>query len=283
MNSQTIIAFLRRIPQSNQDAVPIEDITSNGDHDALYGYSLMLQTIGLVQITDERQIKASSQTAKYTLESLASYVGHNIRWIDDWKTRGVHRQEGNLLQNGATLLYELEQRRLNLLNKPEPSRREQVVQVLIKRNNPLTHEAEFLMQYDANANQYQFIGGRVSPNDETLEIAIIREIDEEIFNTLYFPQDYQLSLLLPNMVVEATLSPTFGALTEYHFTVYHMTHLRQDIKLEKYDAWVPISEVLSGTVNANKRTITTTDNSLYQQMNASISGGLAQLTDSFSI
>lgn len=283
MNSQTIVAFLRRIPQSNQDAVPIESITSNGDHDALFGYSLMLKTIGLVQVTDGTYIKASSQTAKYTLESLASYVENDIRWVDDWKTRGVHRQEGDLLQNGATLLYELEQRRLNLLDKPEPSRREKVVQVLIKRNNPQINESEFLMQYDSNANQYQFIGGRVSPNDDTLEIAIIREIDEEIFNTLYFPKDYQLSLLLPGMVVEATISPTFGALTEYHFTVYHMTHLKQDIKLQKYDAWVPISEVLSGKVRANERTITSTDNSLYQQMNRQIRGGLAQLADSFSI
>lgn len=283
MKQETIADFLRRIPQSNQDAMRIEDLSSDSHREVLYGYTLMLRTIGLVQINDDLMIKATSQTAKYTLESLASFVENDIHLVDDWKTRGVHRNGGGLLQNGATLLYQLEQRRLELLDDPSPSRREEVVQVLIKRSNPETGEAEFLMQYDSNADQYQFIGGRRSPNDETLEIAIIREIDEEIFNSLRYQQDYQLSLLLPDMVVEATLSPTFGALTEYHFTVYHMTHLTQDIQLQKFDAWVPVSSVLSGTVNAEGRTIMANDNSLFRQMNHSIPGGLAQLTDSFSI
>lgn len=283
MNPKIITAFLRRIPQSNQDALPIHEISDSANAELLYGYALMLKTIGLVQLDSAKYIKATSQTAKYSLESLASFVENDMHWIDDWKTRGIHRIEGDLLQNGATFLYELEKRRIELLDNPEPSRIEEVVQVLIKRSNPQTGEAEFLMQYDSNADQYQFIGGRRSPNDKDLEMAIIREIDEEIFNTLCFEKDYQLSLLLPDMVVEAILSPTFGALTEYHFTVYHMTHLNQNIKLQKYDAWVPVSSVLSGTVNANGRTVTTTDNSLYQQMNASIRGGLAQLPDSLSI
>ncbi|MGJ3238526.1 MAG: NUDIX domain-containing protein [Anaerolineae bacterium] len=283
MNSQHIIAFLRQIPQSNQDAVPINAIAHKGAADMLYGYALLLQTIGMVQIDEAQYIKATSQTAKYMLESLISYAEHGLCWVGDWKTRGVYRDDSGALQNGATLLHELESRRLRLLAQPTPSRTEQVVQVLIKRTNPQTHSPEFLMQYDANADQYQFIGGRRSPDDETLERAMLREIDEEIANTFCYPRDYQLSVILPDMIVEATLSPTFGALTEYHFTVYHMTYLTQTIQLQQQDAWVPLDQVLSGVVTVAGREIAANDNSLYQQMDRSISGGLEQLADSFSI
>lgn len=282
MNSQIIASFLRRIPQSNQDAIHIEYIAENTNPDILYGYALMLQTIGLVQLNSTKHIKATSQTAKYTLESLASFVENDLHLVDDWKTRGVHREANILLQNGATFLHELEQRRLALLKNPSPSRREEVVQVLIKRSNPETGEPEFLMQYDANADQYQFIGGRRSPNDESLEIAIIREIDEEIAGVFRYGIDYKLSLLMPDMLIPATLSPTFGALTEYHFTIYHMIHLKQPIRLQMNDAWVPLSAVLSGTVNANGRMVTSTDNSLYRQIDQSVPGGLTELPDSFS-
>jgi len=283
MNSEHIAAFLRLIPQSNQDAVPISELTNETDCDILLGYALMLQTIGIVQIDLTGKIKATSQTAHYTLHSIASYAENDLRWIDDWKTRGVHRQDNGFLQNGATFLHELESRRLAALEKPAPSRSEEVVQVFIKRSNPDTGEAEFLMQYDANADQYQLIGGRRSPDDESLEIAIIREIEEEVSNTLVYGRDYQLDVILPDMAVAPTLSPTFGAFTEYHFTVYHMTDLKQAIELQDGDAWVALDSVLSGVVDANGKQVIASDNSLYQQMDRAIKGGLGNLPDSFSI
>lgn len=282
MYSEAIVAFLHRIPQSNQDAVPLSQLVGDANTDVLLGYALMLQTIGVVSIDSAQNIKATSQTAKYTLESIASFTEHNLTWVDDWKTRGVHRQDTGVFQNGATLLSELENRRIQLLEIPTPSRYEEVVQVLIKRTNLETGQSEFLMQYDANAGQYQFIGGRRSPNDTSLESAAIREIEEEVSNDLVFSQDYQLTCIIPEMIVSATLSPTFGALTQYHFTVYHLSHLKQDIILQDNDCWVAIEDVLSGQIHADDENFTT-DNSMYQQMNRLVEGGLANLADSFRI
>ena len=283
MYSDAIMAFLRRIPQSNQDAIHLELLADGENADVLLGYALMLQTIGIVTIDEQYNIKATSQTAKYTLESIISFTENNLTWVDDWKTRGVHRDDTGALQNGATLLSELENRRIKVLEKASPSRYEEVVQVLIKRTNPQTGQAEFLMQYDANADQYQFIGGRRSPNDATLEIATIREIEEEVSNDLVFAGDYQLRCVIPELIVEATLSPTFGALTEYHFTVYHMTNLTQDIVLQDNDRWVAVEQIISGDIHVGERVISSSDNSMYQKMNQLITGGLANLADSSRI
>lgn len=283
MNSEHIAAFLRQIPQSNQDAIPIKQLADDVHTEMLYGYALMLQTIGIVKIDDAQQIKASSQTAKYTLHCIASYVENDLQWVDDWKTRGVHRLDGGMLQNGATFLHELELRRVSILDTPAPSRNEEVVQVLIKRTNPNTGHPELLMQYDENADRYQLIGGRRSPDDENSEIAIIREIEEEVSNTLVYNKDYQLAAILSDMAVEPTLSPTFGAFTEYRFTVYHMTHLKQDIELQDGDDWVAVENVLSGMVNANGQEVIAADNSLYQQIDRAIEGGLRNLPDSLRI
>ncbi|MEO1162922.1 MAG: NUDIX hydrolase [Chloroflexota bacterium] len=281
MNATNIATFLRAIPQSNQDAVHIADLVDITNVDISIGYVLMLQTIGVVTLTEEGMVKATSQTAKYTLESLASYTERDLRFVDDWKTRGVHRTDEGAFQNGATFLYELETRRLHLLDKPTPSRTEQVAQVLIKRTNPETEQPEFLMQFDENAQQFQLIGGRRSPNDATMQVAIIREIDEEVANSLRFGVDYKLALLIPDMATEPTLSPTFGALTEYHFTIYHMTDLRQPIILQPEDAWVPVDEVIHGRVHMDDEIVTATDDRIYRQMDKLIDGGLAGLPDSF--
>lgn len=281
MNTPNIATFLRAIPQSNQDAVHIADLVDDASVDVFVGYALMLQTIGVVTLTEQGMVKATSQTAKYTLESLASYAERDLRFVDDWKTRGIYRTDEGAFQNGATFLHALETRRLQLLDNPTPSRTEQVAQVLIKRTNPETKQPEFLMQFDDNAQQFQLIGGRRSPNDATIQDTIIREIDEEVANTLRFGIDYQLALLLPDMVVEPTLSRTFGALTAYHFTIYHMTDLRQPITLQPEDAWVPIEDIIHGRVHMDDDVVTATDDHIYGQMDTLIDGGLTSLPDSF--
>lgn len=281
MKSTVIAAFLRAIPQSNQDPVAMRELATTDTQDMLFGYALMLQTMGMVTIDENRRIKASSQTAKYTLESLAAYEESGLRWIDDWKTRGIYRTDEGVFQNGATFLHELETRRLQLTTTPVPSRQEEVAQVLIKRTNPQTGQPEFLMQFDANAQQYQLIGGRRSPNDPTMQATMIREIDEEISNPLRYGVDYTLTLLIDDLVTKPTLSATFGALTEYHFTVYHMTDLRQPIALQPDDAWVPVSEVIHGQVSTTEGVVTATDDRIYRKMDQHIRGGLANLPDSF--
>lgn len=285
MSNKYIVSFLRQIPQSNQDAQTVHCLMNNQLDDieiaVLYGYAQLLHTLGMVNFeVDTGMIRARSQTAKYALNSLASYVENDLRIIDDWKTRGIG---DNILHNGASFLHALEMRRLIYEANPTPSRQEKVAQVLIKRNNPLTGEPELFFQYDDNARRYQLIGGRWSPQDgNNLQQTMIREIEEELpANHLIHGRDYQLQLLIADFSPPATLSPTFGALTEYHFHIYHMTHLNQPLKLRPGDRWVPVYQVRQGIIIGEDGMDYHLDTAIYAAMDASIAGGLAALISSF--
>lgn len=279
-----IVAFLRSIPQSNEDPQSLATLLPNEmDSGMFLGFALMLQTLGAIELDADQKIRAASQTAKYFLLSLAFYVEQDFRVISDWHTRGVNRDgDHNPLQNGATFLHALEKQRQNMHNHSPASRSVEVAQVLIKRSNPDTGQPELLFQYDANANQYQLIGGRRSDSDESQLHTIIREIEEEIANTLRYEQDYQLACVIEDLRPPITLSPTFGALSEYRFGIYHMSGLTQEIVLQEADLWVPIEDVLRGSVR-NKQGISYdfTSRELYVQIEDALDGGLLQLSDSF--
>lgn len=279
--SKNLAAFLRRIPQSNQDAQNLDSLAKDIEPKLLEGYLLLLQTLGVVQ-SNHGFIKASSQTAKYMLESLANFVENGQKLVDDWHTRGVYREQNGAFQNAATLLYEMEKRRIALQGNPPPSRREEVAQVLIKRSNPETGKAEFLLQYDKNANQFQLIGGRHKAQDGEIAVTMVREIEEELADDLQLSHDYELVLVIDDMSPVPSLSPTFGALTEYHFWVYHMRGLKQPLSLQENDAWVSLDEVLAGKVHWNGQ-IVEANPEIYLLMNQALENGLAGLEDSFSI
>jgi hypothetical protein len=279
-----LATFLRNIPQSNQNPLPIENITGvTIDVTFFRGYVAFLQTLGVVEVVtlEPYSIRARSQTAKYTLNSLAEYVENDLLLINDWKTRGI---QPSALVNGASFLKLLDEQRLAQSPYAQPSRSERVAQVLIKRENPATHQPELLFQFDHNATQFQLIGGRYSPRDnDDLRQTIIREIIEELpLNTLIVDQDYHLVSLLDDLSPAPSISLTFGALTRYHFAIYHMTNLQRPLRLQKDDAWLPIDDVLNGVViHPDGREIIFHSVDIYHAMNTSIEGGFVGLANSF--
>lgn len=277
-----IAEFLRRIPQSNQDAKSIADLAEGLNVDVLHGYLLLLQTIGVVQLDDKLHVRAASQTAKYMLESLASYVEADLQLVEDWQTRGVFRMDNdNPLQNGATFLHIVETQRISKLQSPKPSRMEKVAQIIIKRTNPETQHAEILMQYDKNAGQYQFIGGR-KKDHETIESTAIRELEEELSDDLHYQQNYDLKEIAAKLSPAAILSPTFGALTKYQFWFYQMTGIKHDLTLQPEDRWCAVPDILNGYVTNDDGTrVSFGSSDVYHLLNQHIEGGLVNLPDSF--
>lgn len=246
-------SFLRAIPQSNQAAQSIGQLAAQVGADAaqLYGAAQMLRAFGIVQIVEadtpaNAQVQATSQTAKYALNSLASYIEHEQPIVPDWKLRGF---KPTVLANGASFLHELEAQRMALLPDAAPTRQQDVAVVLIKRAATASQPAAILFQYDADARRYQLIGGRHNETDDTMQATIVREIAEELpANTLQQGQDYDLQLLVAEWATQPILSPTFGALTSYRFWIYHMQGLRQPLTLGSDDRWLTLDEIAAGRV-----------------------------------
>jgi 8-oxo-dGTP pyrophosphatase MutT (NUDIX family) len=281
MTSHKLIDFLRRIPQSNEDAVILNTLVTEDDLAYFMGIATMLNLLGCISYDPAQMtIRASSQTAKYALNSLAYYVETDQRIISDWHTRGLQQSPNDMLTNGATFLHALETQRLQHQTDAPPTRYERVAQILITRHH--AGKLEYLMQYDRNAGQYQFIGGRAKDSDTGILHTAIREIEEEVQPHLTYEQDYQLRVISESLQVPTTLSPTFGALTSYTFTVYHMTDLRQNIDLSDADLWVPVEDILDGAIKNQAQVYTFTNNDLYTSLSKQIEGGLANLTSSFT-
>jgi hypothetical protein len=281
-----LIHFLLHIPQSNQAALPLAQIAESDSTEEelalLHGYALLLHTLGMVDFDDAGEtLRARSQTAKYALTSLAAYVEADLRIVDDWKTRGI---DDNLLANGASFLHALETQRLRLQANPLPSRRERVAQVFIKRTNPATGASELYFQFDRNARRYQLIGGRWSPQDgDDLQQTMIREIEEELpGQPMLYGRDYDLELLVADYSPPISLSPTFGALTEYHFNIYHLVGLKQAIVMQPGDRWISIEDVRSGAIMGDDGIPLPFGTDMYNAIFDRIPGGLVNLPDSFA-
>ncbi|PJF37804.1 MAG: hypothetical protein CUN55_20215, partial [Phototrophicales bacterium] len=122
------------------------------------------------------------------------------------------------------------------------------------------------------------IGGRWRESDgPNLELTLVREIEEELAaSKLIYPEDYQIKLLAEGIEIEQVLSPTFGALTNYQFWIYHVHSIKRPLQLTEKDIWVSIEAFKHGQINGLKIT------QLFSTLNRALDGGLEQLPPSFA-
>jgi hypothetical protein len=153
--------------------------------------------------------------------------------------------------HGAAFLAALDQRRLTSNPSAPPSRIEQVAQAIIKRHNPIIGQPEILLQYDAIARRYQLIGGRHNPaRDASLIDTLVRELAEELpQNSWLLNHTYHIRPLIDKLSIAPTISPTFGALTQYQFAIFHIQGLT-DLTIGTDDAWISINNLLNSANTA---------------------------------
>ena len=233
--------WLRAIPQSRHTPRPLHELP--GGESIGQGLVAMLETWGAVELSDEG-IRATSQPAYYFLHSLAAWVEAEGHVIEDWsEEHGAQPDEG--LQHGTSLVFLLEQERLRRYPDAPAIRFTAVAEVLIVRPGA---PKRFLVQWDDRAGQYQVIGGRQKDDldwQEPIEQTAIRELEEEL--------DYQINheagefslAFLAEFEGEKRLSPSFGALTAYHFTFFQALNL-PPIRLGPNDRWVSRAELMAG-------------------------------------
>jgi len=208
-----------------------------------WGVAVMLETWGAVELSDAG-IRAASQPAYYFLHSLAAWLETPGHVIEDWsEEHGARVSEG--LQHGTSLVFLLEQERLRRYPDAPAIRFTAVAETLIVRSG---HPPTFLVQWDDRAGQYQIIGGRQKEDQgwrEPIEQTAIRELEEELcYQISYEAGDFRLDFLA-EFQGDKRLSPSFSALTDYHFTFFHARAL-PNITLCPVDRWVTRAEMLAG-------------------------------------
>ncbi|RME81829.1 MAG: hypothetical protein D6775_12600 [Caldilineae bacterium] len=236
-----LAAWLRAVPQSRHDPLPLEALPGPpGWAEAL---ALFLQTWGAVELTAQG-IRAVSQPAYYFLHSLAAWVESGGPIVADWsEEQGAGAKAP--LAGASSLVLLLEKERLARDPDAAPIRKTKVAQILIvcREDTP-----RFLTQWDPRSDSYQLIGGRQKQDRawvEPIETTAVRELEEELADQVsYRSGDFRLQYLA-TVAAMRTLSPTFGALTAYEFTFFQALDL-PPLKLGRDDYWACRAELLEG-------------------------------------
>ncbi len=242
-----VAEWLRAIPQSRHDPIPLNSLP----HGERIGRALavMLEMWGAVELS-AAGIRAVSQSAYYLLHSLAAWLETKGHVIEDWsEEHGARANEG--LKHGASLVFLLEQARWRRFADAPPIRVATVAEVLIVRPG---QPPQFLVQWDERAEQFQVIGGRRKDDRdwiEPIEQTAIRELEEELHHQVSYQRgDFSL-VFLAEFEGEKRLSPSFGALTAYHFSFFQALNL-PPIQLGPLDRWVTREELIRGATADGK-------------------------------
>ncbi len=210
----------------------------------------MLDAMGALKHCDAG-VRYDGQLPGYFARSLGWFSRHGMQVFDGWR--------GDARQSAVQALARLERQRVEqaaaLGVRAEPIRDQHAAIVLIK--NSIDGKLCYLHQYDARAQQYQMIGGRIEP-DETPAQAAEREVIEEVgpaqTGALAIGREFLLAPIHrgePVLQIEE-VSATYGALTHYTFFAFRAMFAATP-ELGAHDRWVSLDDMQRGHTHDGHR------------------------------
>jgi 8-oxo-dGTP pyrophosphatase MutT (NUDIX family) len=210
---------------------------ADAEHAYERGVLDVLRLLGLVEQQGE-EIVATGEVAHMLLRSLWAHLHDGVRVGFDWE-----RLEGDSMVRGVDLIRAIEAVRVTAVPKPTPARSVRVAQAIIKtvRGGTLL----YLMQYDEHAGQFQMLGGKAKPGEHDLTETLRRELAEELgLPTTPGEADCILMLLETDWEI-VSLSPTYGLLTRYAFSFYHVGRVRFSVCTDQDTCWLSGDEIMA--------------------------------------
>ncbi|WP_244258196.1 NUDIX hydrolase [Streptomyces sp. Tu 2975] len=215
-----------------------------------------------------------SPQAAYFLRGLAAYLrtGHAI--LDNWERAGADAgpYSGNQVLAGPQFLYLSESRRLALDADAVPLREVNIVQVVVKTRRGRGAGAQYLLQYDERARQYQLPGGHVRTTDADHWATAIRELEEELAGYTYRPDRDVLTRL--GVIDAVQPSRTHGAVTGYRVTFFHLKTDRDRLLLGPGAHWAGEEQLLDPDFRIGRAGLNVT---ALARLHATLPGGLGGL------
>ncbi|MEW1828478.1 NUDIX hydrolase [Streptomyces sp. NPDC088196] len=216
-----------------------------------------------------------SPQAAYFLRSLAAYLRSDHTILDNWERAVIEAgpyTDGQVLA-GPQLLHLAESRRLTLDTDAEPLREVDVVQVVVKvRHRGRGARAQYLLQYDERARQYQLPGGHVRSSDGDRRAAAVRELEEELAGYVHRPDRDVLTELGTIEAVQP--SRTFGAVTAYRVVLFHLKTDAERLLLGPGARWVAADRLFDPDFRLGHATLNVT---ALSRLNDMLPGGLQGL------
>ncbi|MBO9309946.1 MAG: hypothetical protein J7551_09195 [Chloroflexi bacterium] len=109
------------------------------------------------------------------------------------------------------------------------------------------------MQYDALARQFQPIGGKREPSDESIAAMLIRELREELaIEDLTPERDFKLYPLLEG-VRDLGISESTHVLSAYEHSFYQLLDVRFHLPENGTTRWLTECELLSGRTQDGRK------------------------------
>lgn len=247
--------IIEKIPSNGDDAIGIEQLCNTNDiklTNQILGVLILLQTLGVIKISiskdGENRFKATSHIASYFLKSLACYIRNDFKIVSNWDGRGVGRNP-KALNSGARLLFLMDERRVFTLKDPTPSRQIAVSIAIINKASTTQAQPIYLVHRDSLADKYQFISRRKTSPDLDDETVMIQGFEQKLQSAnLVYPDDYEIKKIASD-IIYYDLSNTYGAYTEYNFTVFHATIHKTNFDIGPNHKWLTYEELRS---NRNK-------------------------------
>lgn len=244
---------------SKEELTNVSTNCCSEDKASIIGYVdsiiLILNLLDLIDIKDQK-IRVKGQIQFYFINSLKWYIKNDEKLLSNWDRPGVAHDINinNLLEKAPYLLKLLEQRKKDICqskNKPlESSRQQRVSIVLVK--TIYKKSQYYLFQWDNRSEQFQLIGGRGRDEETILETAK-REFNEELqLEEFIYGKDYTLEPLVSDVKI-SDISRTFGALTDYDFSLFLAKIKVKKIKLTKFDRWISVEEMEKGITKDGKK------------------------------
>ncbi|MDI6098768.1 NUDIX domain-containing protein [Actinoplanes sp. NEAU-A12] len=218
----------------------------------------LVKPFGFIEVDegpDGPRVRAVSSHGSYFAASWSAYIREGEPILANWgrpaSADGPYLAHDVL--HGSQLLYLIERQRIGEKENPIPLREATVVQVVLKAKTRGRRGASYLMQYDQEAQQFQFIGGHVRTSDSSARVAATRELAEELPANRFSFMPSGDDLVEIGSSELTGLSRAYGVATRYHFTFFHLRTRQRTIALGPADRWVSAKEIASGQTRSGDR------------------------------
>lgn len=246
------LKFIEEIPGPGSDFLSAKTFlleNSIQDISLIHSFICFLQlfnVIKVVKFNDDFAISYVSEISQNFVISLSEYIKYDFPLVSNWDIGHSAESESEMLMWGQKLLHTMEERRVNFYGSNKTLRDVWILPLIIKANIKGSSEPSFLFQFSSKVLRYQLIGGYLTSDDSSIEVAAQRLINKELdLNDFVIGKNVDI-IKFSGEVYSKGISRKISLFTSYHSQPYFLKINSDEIKLKPEDRWISLKEMIAG-------------------------------------